>query len=132
MAGQANNPKTPLADPRKEAYCQFRARGLTREAAYHEAGYNGTRSNAARLEGRQYIFDRIQSIMTALWLPLAGPEMVIKGLVKEAMTAPESSSRIRALEALARVYRMFVDRSEVSTHEEVDDEALAKAAFPSD
>lgn len=52
-----------LEDSRHELFCQHRARGLSRDAAYAACGYAKNASNAARLNRNDHIKARIQELM---------------------------------------------------------------------
>ena len=51
-----------LANARHEKYCQARVTGLSVDKAYVEAGYKRNNANAARLNGKDSIRDRIREL----------------------------------------------------------------------
>lgn len=55
----------PLDNPKHEIFAQGRAKGLTADEAYQEAGYKANRGNAARLNANESIVKRIEEITAA-------------------------------------------------------------------
>ncbi len=54
-----------LKNTRHEAFAQARVAGMTIDAAYVEAGYKANRSNAARMNAKEHIRQRIRELMYA-------------------------------------------------------------------
>jgi phage terminase small subunit len=57
---------SPLKNTKHEAFAQARFMGETADKAYVTAGYRANRSNAAQLNAKQHILDRIEELQTAV------------------------------------------------------------------
>jgi hypothetical protein len=60
-----------LKIPRREAFAQALARGVPWRAAYVEAGYKGSISNAAMLRRNCFIVDRLRELQSPAGSPIA-------------------------------------------------------------
>lgn len=54
-----------LKNTRREAYCQNRAKGMTKDAAYKAAGFSANRSNAVRTDSMPEVQARIAELQAA-------------------------------------------------------------------
>jgi len=120
-----------LSNARHERFAQALAAGKSATDAYAEAGYNGGRTNAARLATKDYIQARVQElqeravegvILTKQWVLDRLMENVKRSMQHEAVMDKEGaiveyrydgSVANRALELLGKELKMFIERAEV-------------------
>ena len=128
----------PLKNARQEAYCRGRAAGMTQGDSYKDAGFKVTSDSSARiaacrLETDVNIQRRIRQIQTDMTdMAAIGPGWVVSRLVHEAQTSESPGARVRAVELLGKVNRLFVDVIQTPAEQTMTDEDLARSIAGSD
>jgi 3-oxoacyl-(acyl-carrier-protein) synthase len=106
-----------LPDPRRELYCQNRARGLNEVDAHETAGFKRNRGNAARLNAEESIVSRIaelntkaaeEAVVDATWIRKKLKQNAEVCMTLGSTFAPSAANK--ALELLGKDKGMFVDR----------------------
>jgi uncharacterized protein involved in exopolysaccharide biosynthesis len=109
-----------LENTKHEAFARERAKGETIDASYVTAGYKRNRGNAAALNAKQYIQDRIAELQAKA---AEKCELTIADLVKELEEArgvalkaetPQSSAAVSATMGKAKLLGLVVDKTEGS------------------
>jgi len=84
-----------LCNPRREAFAQGLAKGLTADAAYREAGYKSNRKNAARMKTYEDIRERVLELSRAALPEIeATVERVLAEMMRMAFYNPVDVIRV--------------------------------------
>ena len=118
MASQ-REPGKPLANARHERFAQARAAGKSATGAYEEAGYEPDSGHASRLAGNGSVFERVTELLKeaerlAVDASKITKDMVLGGLLHEAMHARSDGARVQAWKHLGQsnVIGLFVGDDE--------------------
>ena len=121
-------PVTPvLANARHEKYAQNRAKGMTIDKAYVEAGFKRNRSNAAQLNAKQHIQDRIAELQgKAAERAIKTVEDIVSQLDEDrelARANGQASAAVSATMGQAKILGLITDKHRVVgiTYEEALD-----------
>jgi len=114
--------------PREELYSRGLAAGETQIEAYRAAGYRGDDASACRKAGEIRIKERVAELLeSGLSEAEVTPELIIKGLLQEAMNAEATSgNRTKAWEVLAKVRSMLIQVTEDRTQQLTDKQLIDK------
>ena len=121
-----------LEKPRHEKMAVGLALGNTKDQSYADAGYNPHRGNASRLSANENIKARVAELLeNGIEANDVTPDLIIKGLLKEAMEAQSDGARTAAWKTLAQVRAMLVqvqqDREAKQTDEQLMQSVLQLA-----
>src|SRR5262245_23553913 len=110
-----------LKNPRREAFCQLRVQGKTRDEAYRLAGYKPNRQNAARLTTKDDIKGRVAELQAELKQTYeCTVEMMARQFDEDrafAIACKAPSAAVAASVAKAKLFGLEVDRHTVNvTH----------------
>ncbi len=105
-----------LKNARHERFAQGLVAGKTADAAYREAGYNASSSNASRLSGNEKIRGRVQELQKAAAARVEVDQAWVMGKLREVAERcmrddlnPAGANR--ALELIGKQLGMFVELS---------------------
>jgi phage terminase small subunit len=114
-----------LENGRWELFAQALAKGETATKAYENAGYRGSRSNAARLRANEHIAARVLEIQAA---GAKSAEISVASLIEEleaarvkATSLNQLSAAVRATAEKAKISGLLINRSQVDVDVAVDD-----------
>ena len=105
-----------LKNARHERFAQGLVAGKTADAAYREAGYNASSSNASRLSGNEKIRGRVQELQKAAAARVEVDQAWIMGKLREVAERcmgdeMNPAGANRALELIGKQLGMFVELS---------------------
>ena len=107
-----------LSNPRHEAFCQWRVKGEPAEHAYVLAGYERSRSNAARVNGYEHIRQRIAEILeTQAAYAGVTAETIAEQLDEDRRLAHEKGNvgaAVAATMGKAKLFGLLVEKAEVA------------------
>jgi hypothetical protein len=105
-----------LNNPRHEAFAQHRYEGYTCDEAYERAGYKPNRHNAARLDRTEHIRTRVHELQER---SARKHDINVDSLTERyyevmalAQAKGDTSTMKAALDSLAKLHGVWVDRSE--------------------
>ncbi len=114
-------PGDPLDNARHERFAQGIASGQSATDAYDEAGYSANRGNASTLKANQNVCERVNELLKeaerlAVDASKITKDMVLGGLLHEAMHAKSDGARVQAWKHLGQsnVIALFVGDDENS------------------
>ena len=112
-------PGEPLANARHERFAQGVASGKSATGAYEEAGYESDSGHASRLAGNGSVSERVNELLKeaqrlAVDASKITKDMVLGGLLHEAMHAKSDGARVQAWKHLGQsnVIGLFVGEDE--------------------
>ena len=112
-------PGEPLDNARHERFAQARAAGKSATGAYEEAGYEPDSGHASRLAGNGSVSERVTELLKeaerlAVDASKITKDMVLGGLLHEAMHAKSDGARVQAWKHLGQsnVVALFVGDDE--------------------
>ena len=134
MASQ-REPGKPLARPRHEIAAQKYAAGATEDAAYAAAGFTPDSGNASRFfTGNDSVQERVEELLEraallAVDAAKVTKELVLGGLLHEAMNAKSDNARVQAWKHLGQshVVALFVPEGENAQQQSVPETLRAFA-----
>lgn len=92
-----------LRDVREEKYARYLAAGLPPYRAYPMAGYRKHNGNCYRKRECERVKRRLEELVEEGFAASdLTPDMIVEALAKEAATAKEGNTRVRALELLGK------------------------------
>jgi hypothetical protein len=123
-----------LPNARHELFCQNRAKGMTQDRAYVEAGYKPNRHNATRLNTNETIRNRVSELLTRnVQKQDEIAAVTAESLLREAeearqkaMELGQTSAAIQAIVAKGKLGGVWIERSE-RTNIKGDLESLSDA-----
>ena len=105
-----------LKNPKHEAFAQARARGLSIDRAYEEAGYKPNRGNAARMNTNEGVTARIAELQAETRAEHGVTVATIDEQLREdralARALEQPKAALDATVARAKLHGLWVDRSE--------------------
>ena len=108
-----------LSNAKHEYFAQELAKGKTADEAYQLAGYKANRGNAATLKAKQNISDRVAEIMERKAVRAEVTVSVLSDMLFEdrklARDLGQPAAAVSAVEKLAKLHGLMVDRKEIRT-----------------